>query len=89
VQEFIGGIVAKLSSTHHNLTSSLVTETGDGAEGTTYLIVLHVRGDAEGEDMYATGGVYKDQFRRTTDGWRIARRKLTGVWRAGNAGMLH
>ena len=88
VREFMGGILANLTATQHNLTSSVVTESAGGAEGTTYLVVQHVREGAEGGETYAMGGTYHDRFRRAGAGWRICRRELVGSWRSGNPAVV-
>jgi 3-phenylpropionate/cinnamic acid dioxygenase small subunit len=88
VREFMGGILANLTSTQHNLTSSTVSETSDGAAATTYLVVQHVRDSAEGGTTYAMGGTYHDRLRHEPDGWRIYRRELVGSWRSGNPDVL-
>jgi hypothetical protein len=88
VREFMGGILATLTATQHNLTSSVVTATPDGAEGTTYLIVQHVRAGAAGGETFAMGGTYYDRFRRESGAWRIRRRELVGSWRSGNPGVM-
>jgi hypothetical protein len=88
VKSFMGAVLSRLTATQHNLTSSVVYEAAGGAEGITYLVVQHVRAGADGGDTYAMGASYRDRFVRTPDGWRIARRELTGNWRSGNPAVL-
>lgn len=88
VREFMGGILTNLDATQHNLTSSIVTTSDDGAAGTTHLIVQHVRNGAEGGDTYAMGGTYHDRFRRENGSWRISQRELIGSWRTGNPAVM-
>jgi SnoaL-like domain len=88
VREFMGSILKHLTATQHNVTTSVVTEVADGAEGTTYLIVQHVRAGAEGGDTFAMGGTYYDRFRRENGAWRIWRRELIGSWRTGNPDVM-
>jgi ketosteroid isomerase-like protein len=88
VREFIGGVLANLTATQHNLTSSVVTGDGDHATGKTYLIVQHVKDGIEGGTTFLMGGTYNDDFRREAFGWRIARRQLVGSWRSGNPAVL-
>jgi hypothetical protein len=58
----------------HNLTTSHVTLTGpDTAEGRTYFIVFS---DVGPDHM----GHYADRLRKTTDGWRFARRDVRVDW---------
>jgi uncharacterized protein (TIGR02246 family) len=88
VREFMGGILASLTATQHNLTSSIVTATDEGAQGTTYLVVQHVREGAEGGETYAMGGTYHDRLREEAGEWRIYRRELIGSWRSGNPAVM-
>jgi ketosteroid isomerase-like protein len=88
VREFIAGVLATLTATQHNLTSSVVTGDGDHATGKTYLIVQHVKDGIEGDTTFLMGGTYHDEFRREAAGWRIARRQLVGSWRTGNPAVL-
>ncbi len=62
--------------TQHFVTNSLVTVTGDEADGRAYFYNPMTMGDGKGGVMYIiVGGYYVDRFRRTPDGWRIAHRK--------------
>jgi hypothetical protein len=88
VRDFMGSILKHLNSTQHNVTTSVVTETADGASGTTYLIVQHVREGADGGETYAMGGTYYDTFVRQDGAWRISRRELIGSWRVGNPAVM-
>jgi hypothetical protein len=88
VRDFMGSILKNLTATQHNVTTSVVTESADGAEGTTYLIVQHLREGAEGGETFAMGGTYYDKFRRENGAWRIYRRELIGSWRTGNPDVM-
>jgi uncharacterized protein (TIGR02246 family) len=88
VRDFMDSILQHLTATQHNVTTSVVTESADGAEGTTYLIVQHARTGAEGGDTFAMGGTYYDRFRRENGAWRIWRRELIGSWRTGNPDVM-
>jgi ketosteroid isomerase-like protein len=88
VKDFISGVLATLTATQHNLTSSVVTGDGDHATGKTYLLVQHVKDGIEGGNTLLMGGTYHDEFRREPAGWRIARRQLIGTWRTGNPAVL-
>jgi uncharacterized protein (TIGR02246 family) len=88
VREFMGSILKHLTTTQHNVTTSVVAATADGAEGTTHLIVQHVRTGAEGGETYAMGGTYYDKFRREDGAWRIYRRELIGSWTTGNPDVM-
>jgi uncharacterized protein (TIGR02246 family) len=88
VRDYMGSILKHLTATQHNVTTSVVTASEDGAEGTTYLIVQHLRTGAEGGETYAMGGTYYDHFRRENGAWRIYRRELIGCWRSGNPDVM-
>jgi hypothetical protein len=88
VRDFMASILKTLTATQHNVTTSVVTESADGAEGTTYLIVQHLREGAEGGETFAMGGTYYDRFRRDNGAWRIYRRELIGSWRTGNPDVM-
>jgi ketosteroid isomerase-like protein len=60
----------------HMIHSPRIVVTGDTATGDWTLLVHSKRRDT-GEVMHVIGR-YSDEFRRTTDGWRIAK---VGFWR--------
>jgi hypothetical protein len=77
-----------LSATQHLIGNVLVEIDGDVATSSCYLQAQHVgRGVAEGE-QFIFAGRYVDRLVRTTDGWRIAERRLEPMWSAGNAALL-
>jgi ketosteroid isomerase-like protein len=80
--------IESLSATQHLIGNVLVELDGDAASCSCYLHAQHVgRGDAEGE-QFIFAGRYLDRFVRTAEGWRIAERRLTPMWSAGNAALL-
>jgi hypothetical protein len=68
---------AMAGHTMHRLTNQVITVDGDGAEARTYVDGLIMFGGA-GSGVNAIG-FYDDEFVRTGDGWRIARRRFTPV----------
>jgi ketosteroid isomerase-like protein len=88
VRDFMWSVLKHLTATQHNITSSVVTASGDEAEGTSYLVVQHLRTGAEGGETFAMGGTYYDRFRRENGAWRIYRRELIGSWRSGNPDVM-
>ena len=79
------------SGNRHFSGSVLVWSTGpDTAEADSYLLMfkdLVPEGETEKSPMLLVVGYYHDQFRRTSDGWKVAHRHLvqtsqTPQWRA-------
>jgi ketosteroid isomerase-like protein len=62
----------------HVLLNPLIDVDGDTAHGRAYVLLL------DGPGIGAVGG-YDDEFTRTADGWRIAKRSFTIDARAGAA----
>jgi SnoaL-like domain len=80
--------IESLSATQHLIGNVLIELDGDSATSTCYLQAQHVgSGVAEGE-QFIFAGRYLDRLTRTTDGWRIAERRLVPMWSAGNAALL-
>ncbi|WNF01151.1 nuclear transport factor 2 family protein [Streptomyces luomodiensis] len=73
-----------LDTTQHLVTNIETVIDGDTAEATAYFLAQHVRANTEGGDQFLIGGRYEDRLTRTTEGWRIARRRVTGTWTQGN-----
>lgn len=87
IRAMIEGTLTGLDATQHLVGKSLMTfdETGDAAEVRTYLISQHVRESTPGPvKHYFLGGEYADRVVRTTDGWRIAYRRLDRLWKQGD-----
>ena len=70
----------KYSSTQHQVFNTLYEVQGDCAEGETYCRASHLLkefGETKKIDM---GITYRDQLRRTVEGWRIAQRIFILHW---------
>jgi uncharacterized protein (TIGR02246 family) len=81
------------AATQHLLQTSQVWATGpDGAAGLTHVTAHHVPDGAarpaDEASTYTVTGTYADEFIRTDEGWRIARRVLTLLTRAGDPAIL-
>lgn len=77
VTEFMDQAHAMAGHTMHRLTNHAITLDGDTAIARTYVDGLIMAADnASGVNAI---GFYDDELARTTDGWRIARRKFTAV----------
>lgn len=76
--------VEPLDVTQHYVTNVRSTVDGDTATSVCSLAAQHLRGDAS----YLFGGVYTDDWRRTTAGWRITRRRLERRWTSGDPSVV-
>jgi hypothetical protein len=70
-------------TTQHILSNHVINLSADTASTSTYLQAQHRRENDEGVSHHTFGGVYRDQFVRTADGWRIASRVLAPMWMTG------
>ena len=73
-----------LTASQHLNANHLAQVQGDEATASCYLTVHLYRENTLGGDHLEMGGRYDDQLVRTDKGWRIAHRKLTLLWSAGN-----
>ena len=61
---------------------------GDGARSRVYVRAFHLGiGQASGK-TYEMGGEYRDELRRTPEGWRITRREGVVFWEIGSRAVL-
>lgn len=91
IREMISGTIGHLDATQHLVGKSLVEFSADGdeAEVRTYLISQHIRESVPGPvKHYFLGGEYYDRVVRTTDGWRIAYRRLDRMWKQGDRAVI-
>jgi ketosteroid isomerase-like protein len=88
IEARVRSALAPLSASQHLIGNVTVTVDGDQGEALCYLQAQHVRPGTPGGDRYLVGGRYLDQFVRTTDGWRIAVRRLEVSWTQGNPAVL-
>lgn len=66
---------------YHTLLNSIIDVDGDQASSTTYSLAYHLTPSAGGRaDCYVMAITYFDLYRRTAQGWRIARRRLEVQW---------
>lgn len=73
-----------LTATQHLLGNILVQLDGDRAVCSCYFHAQHVRTGTPGGELYVIAGRYDDTLLRMPDGWRIAERRQTYLWRSGN-----
>jgi ketosteroid isomerase-like protein len=66
--------------TLHQVHNTLYEVEDDTATGETYCIASHLRAQGERTAKLDMGICYRDQLRRTSDGWRIAHRRFDLLW---------
>ncbi|MFI6600961.1 nuclear transport factor 2 family protein [Nonomuraea sp. NPDC050536] len=84
----LGAGLRGLEATQHLLGNHHIRLDGDQAEHTCYFQAQHVRRGAPGGDTYLAAGRYSDVLRRTPGGWKIAARRLSGMWSQGSLGVF-
>ena len=77
VTDFMDTTHAMAGHTLHRLTNQAITLDGDNASARTYIDAVIMFGD--NQSGVNAWGFYDDEIVRTTDGWRIARRRFTQV----------
>jgi len=87
--EFIRRGVHGFDSTQHLNGNHEIMVDGDRANGTHYVLAEHFMrpagGAAPGADDFVTfGGYYRCEYRKTTDGWKIASIVLTPLFLRGD-----
>jgi ketosteroid isomerase-like protein len=75
---FLAGVVGHWDMIFQAVNSGRVVLDGDTARGTWY--VTEYGRYRDGNETYL-GGRYRDEYVRTTDGWRFGRREFRGMWR--------
>ena len=91
IRAMIEGTIGGLDATQHLVGKSIIefSADGDSAEVRTYLISQHIRESAPGPiKHYFLGGEYADRVVRTSDGWRIAYRRLDRMWKQGDRAVI-
>jgi hypothetical protein len=74
-------------TTQHAMMNHLVDVDGDRANSLTYGIWRLERKSAGANSIWQGGGWYDDQWIRTAEGWRIAKRVNRITWWDGNSGV--
>ncbi|GAA0432583.1 nuclear transport factor 2 family protein [Leifsonia naganoensis] len=73
-----------LDVTQHLVGNVVSALDGDSATSHATFQAQHVRTDADGSGRYLLGGDYDDILVRTPSGWRIQKRRVSGLWSAGD-----
>ena len=87
-EAFCRAILDRLDASQHRIGTIDVVLSGDAARSTTYICAEHVKRGLRGGDRYTVGGCYRDVWRRTPGGWRIAQRELAVSWGDGNPAVI-
>jgi hypothetical protein len=82
VKAWLAGVLPRFPVRQHFVSNQEITIDGDVAVSRAYLYnPMGRRRDDGGVDLFFTGGVYQDRWRRTRDGWRIVERIEIEFWR--------
>jgi 3-phenylpropionate/cinnamic acid dioxygenase small subunit len=82
--DFLRRGVAHLDATAHYITNIVVSVADDTGTAVSYVQAQHVKRRTPGGSKYLVAGIYHDQLRRTSEGWKIVLRDAEGVWASGN-----
>ncbi len=73
-------VLNAFDTTTHFVGQHTAVVDGDRAEGTTYCLAHHLRGEAPDRTVFIMSIRYLDRFVRTADGWRLQERVLAVDW---------
>jgi hypothetical protein len=83
VFEWIAKAVEAFPMTQHHITNRVFEINETKASGTADLLAVMGMGIGDGKlNLMFTGGIYRDTFTRTSDGWKIAGRVCDKGWLA-------
>ena len=77
-----GGAIV-YSATQHNMTNQYVELRGDEATLWSYAICYHIEEAGNGREDLVVAVQYRDECRRTPEGWLIASRRAVPQWTKG------
>lgn len=86
--EYARAASASIGTGFHDLGTSLVEATADGARGQTYVTGLHTGLPPLDDEVFGVIGWYIDVFARTDEGWRITERTFHLAMTTGNPAVL-
>jgi 3-phenylpropionate/cinnamic acid dioxygenase small subunit len=75
-----GGAENRFQGLQHSMTNMQFTINEDTASARCYLWFAATMDTSKPHEYHAFGGHYRFQFKRTSEGWRIARMELHKVW---------
>jgi uncharacterized protein (TIGR02246 family) len=83
IRDYLRGFIARKTLTSRHVTTNVrvVVADRDHAAGTAYVQIFHIDPDHPPTDGFRPDviGLFHDQYVRTPEGWRFARRELDGV----------
>jgi hypothetical protein len=83
VFDWISKAVSAFPMTQHHITNRVFEINETKATGTADLLAVMGMGAGDGKlNLMFTGGIYRDTFTRTADGWKIAERVCDKGWLA-------
>lgn len=85
IVQFVAAGVGRFDFLLFSIMNSVVDVSADGADASGRLYIRESRMDTEGRESTALG-LYRDQYRRTSAGWRFAHRDYTTLARTNSAG---
>lgn len=89
---FFSGSVASVQATQHLMHTTLIEADGAGAVGFVHVTAHHIAVGAalpaQSEQVYTVTGTYTDRYTHTSEGWRIAHRRLTLLTTTGDPSVL-
>lgn len=74
--EFMTAAHAPMGDTHHCLSNIVIDVQGDNATARTYIHAVLMVAPSDPDAWVDVVGHYDDQLTRTTDGWRIYKRRV-------------
>jgi hypothetical protein len=87
LSEMIGwlrGALTQFRVTQHAITTPIIELDGDRARSECYLSAAHVQERTDGREVYVMlHGIYRDEWVRRPEGWRISRRRLDHLYATG------
>jgi 3-phenylpropionate/cinnamic acid dioxygenase small subunit len=81
--EFCSSIVPGFDTTSHIMSNIMCDIAGDTADVRVSLYAEHYLANASGQDSHVVGGFYNHQMKRTSQGWKIVKAKLTQTYMKG------
>jgi hypothetical protein len=83
IPERVAKILSPFEATQHTVGNVAIEIHGDEATSRHYLHAVHVPRSAQPDQHADYGAVYNVVYRRTAEGWRIARVRLTFTYTSG------
>lgn len=79
--DWLPSIANTMDVTFHQISNHLIALRGDEAEGEVYIVAVHIKTNAKGqEEQIITGGRYLDRYARRGGVWKFSSRKAVMDW---------